>query len=146
MARRDIVESFAKQAHYFNTFGGNPVSAAAGLAVLDVIEEEGLQQNALQVGNYIRQGLEKLAERFELIGDVRGSGFFIGVELVSDRKTKTPAADKAGWIVENLRDRGVLTSSTGPADNVLKLRPPMVLQPEEADFMLNELAESLAHA
>lgn len=146
VVRRDIVESFAKQAHYFNTFGGNPVSSAAGLAVLDVIEEEQLQQNALQVGNYIRQGLEKLAERFELIGDVRGSGFFIGVELVSDRRTKTPAADKAGWIVENLRDRGVLISSTGPADNVLKLRPPMVLKVEEADFMLNELAESLAHA
>jgi 4-aminobutyrate aminotransferase-like enzyme len=146
VARRDIVESFAKKAHYFNTFGGNPVSCAAGLAVLDVIEEEALQHNALQVGNYIREGLEKLAERFELIGEVRGSGFFIGVELVADRKTKAPAADKAGWIVENLRDRGVLISSTGHADNVLKLRPPMVLKLDEADFMLNELAESLAHA
>ena len=146
VARREIVQSFADQAHYFNTFGGNPVSCAAGLAVLDVIADEKLQENALRVGGYIREGLEKLAERFELIGDIRGSGFFIGVELVSDRKTKAPASDRANWIVENLRDRGVLISSTGPADNVLKLRPPMVLTMAEADFMLNELAESLAHA
>lgn len=144
ITRREIVEAFADQAHYFNTFGGNPVSCAAGLAVLDVLEEEGLQKNALEVGAYIRDGLTKLAKQNDLIGDIRGSGFFIGVELVSDRATKTPAAKEARWIVNDLRDRGVLTSSTGPQDNVLKFRPPMVLTRDEADFMLAQLAESMA--
>jgi 4-aminobutyrate aminotransferase-like enzyme len=144
VTRREIVEAFADQAHYFNTFGGNPVSCAAGLAVLDVLEEEGLQQNALKVGNYIRDELKKLATRFDLIGDIRGSGFFIGVELVSDRKLKTPAAKQADWIVNDLRKRGVLTSSTGRDENVLKFRPPMVLSQSDADFMLEQLTESLA--
>ncbi len=144
ITRREIVEAFADQAHYFNTFGGNPVSCAAGLAVLDVLEEERLQENALKVGAYIRDGIKKLATRFELIGDVRGSGFFIAVELVTDRQKKTPATKQADWIVNDLRKRGVLTSSTGPDENSLKLRPPMVLSQNDADFMLQQLADSLA--
>jgi 4-aminobutyrate aminotransferase-like enzyme len=102
----DIVEEFAAKGRYFNTFGGNPVSCAAGLAVLDVLEEENLQQNALEVGQYLVDGLWSLAERHESIGDVRGSGFFLGLELVEDRERKTPATDLTKRVLNELREPG----------------------------------------
>jgi 4-aminobutyrate aminotransferase-like enzyme len=137
--RSDIAEAFARQAHYFNTFGGNPVSAAAGLAVLDVLETEQLQQNALNVGGHLVRGLQRLAARHERIGDVRGSGFFLAVELVEDREGRKPATTYADQVVERLREEGVLTHTIGPDENILKLRPPMVLSEQDADMFLGIL-------
>lgn len=143
IARSELVDEFAKHSSYFNTFGGNPVSCAAGLAVLDVIENEGLQENALETGRYLSDGLAKLAEKHEAIGDVRGSGFFKAVELVSDRETKAPDARLTSNVVNALRDHGILTGSIGLHDNILKLRPPMVFTRENAEHFLNTFDEVL---
>jgi len=140
---RALVESFSKSVGYFNTFGGNPVSCAAALAVLDVLEEENLQANAAQQGRHIVAGLKKLAEQHEIIGDIRGNGLFIAVELVTDRADLTPATKLTTRVVNGLRDRGVLTGSIGPDGNILKLRPPMVLAEAEADLMLETLDDTL---
>ncbi len=145
VARRDLVQEFSTRGHYFNTFGGNPVSCAAGLAVLDVIEKENLQQNALRVGQHVVEGVRRLAARHECIGDVRGTGLFLAVELVSDRQARAPATKLTATIVNDLRERGVLTGSIGPDDNILKLRPPMVLSMSDADYMLDILDLSLAN-
>ncbi|NIL94743.1 MAG: aminotransferase class III-fold pyridoxal phosphate-dependent enzyme, partial [Woeseiaceae bacterium] len=115
----------------------------AALAVLDVIEEEGLQQNALHTGAYIVDGLWKLADKHECVGDVRGTGLFIALDLVTDRETRAPATELAGRLINDLRSRGVLTGTIGPHANILKLRPPMVLQREDADLLLGELDASL---
>ena len=120
-----------------------PVSCAAALAVLDVIEEQDLQYNALDVGAHLVDGLQRLADRHDCIGDVRGSGLFLAVELVSDRDARTPATELTARVVNDLRDRGVLTSSIGPDANILKLRPPMVLSASDADYMLAMLSASL---
>ena len=143
VTRRDLVEDFSKKAHYFNTFGGNPVSCAAGLAVLDIIARENLQQNALDVGQYIINGLWQLAEEYDCIGDVRGSGLFLALELVSDREARTPATELAGSVVESLRERGVLTGCIGPESNILKLRSPMTLSRSNAEYFLSALKDSL---
>jgi 4-aminobutyrate aminotransferase-like enzyme len=142
--RGDIVQEFAAKGRYFNTFGGNPVSCAAGLAVLDVLEQENLQQNALEVGQYLVDGLWSLADRHEAIGDVRGSGFFLGLELVEDREQKKPATALAKRVLNGLRDRGVLTGTIGPDANILKLRCPMVFTRENADYALGIIDETLA--
>ena len=144
VTRTDLIEAFAERTRYFNTFGGNPVSAAAGSAVLDVIDEEGLQQNALDVGGYLIEGIRELSTRHALIGDVRGSGLFIGVDLVSDRETRAPATDEAARMIKALRDHGVLTSTIGKHANILKLRPPMCLKRDDADFFLDRLGQVLA--
>ena len=146
IARSDLIDELSTHSHYFNTFGGNPVSCAAGLAVLDVIELEGLQDNALTAGQYLTDGLANLAEKYHTIGDIRGSGFFKAVELVSDRGTRAPARDLTAKVVNDLRDRGILTGSIGPHDNILKLRPPMVFSRENADFFLGALDDVLATA
>lgn len=143
VTRRDLTENFSKRGHYFNTFGGNPVSCAAGLAVLDIIESEGLQQNALEVGKRLVNGIRALADKHECIGDIRGSGFFLAMELVSDRDKRKPDRNLADKVVNGLRDRGVLTGSIGPDDNILKFRPPMVLSAGDADYMLEILGQTL---
>jgi 4-aminobutyrate aminotransferase-like enzyme len=144
VTRRELLQTFSRHGHYFNTFGGNPVSCAAGLAVLDVIEKEALQQNALRVGQHVIDGIKSLAERHACIGDVRGNGLFLAIELVGDRETRTPATELTARIVNDLRERGVLTGSIGPDDNILKLRPPMVLSMRDADYMLDIFGQSLA--
>jgi 4-aminobutyrate aminotransferase-like enzyme len=121
----DIAASFANGMEYFNTFGGNPVSMAAGLAVLDVLEEERLQEHALRVGNQLLELLRPLKDRHAMVGDVRGAGLFIGVEVVRDRKSLEPAAAEASAVVNALRERGILTGTDGPYHNVIKIRPPM---------------------
>ncbi len=146
VTRADMARAFSNTDGYFNTFGGNPVSCAAALAVLDVIENENLQQNAREVGKHIVTGLQLLADRNEIIGDIRGNGLFIAVELVKDRAERTPDPVNTDRIVNDLRDRGVLIGSIGRDDNILKLRPPMVLQLSEADLMLETLGESLQAA
>ena len=141
---REIADSFANGMEYFNTFGGNPVSCAVGSAVLDVIAEEGLQENALRVGGHLLQGLRGLQDRHPLIGDVRGLGLFIGVELVRDRQTLEPAAEEASYIVERTKEQGILLSIDGPLHNVLKLKPPIVFTKEDADFLVCNLDKVLA--
>jgi 4-aminobutyrate aminotransferase-like enzyme len=144
VARREIVEPFTQKNMYFNTFGGNPVSAAVGMAVLDVIEDEGLLPHAARVGDYLIRQLRALATRHPLIGDVRGSGLFIAVELVRDRGAMTPAAEETKHIVNRMRERRVLISRTGPYDNVLKIRPPMPFSTENADLLVDTLDNVLA--
>lgn len=143
VSRKDIVEEFARTSHYFNTFGGNPVSAAAGLAVLDVLESERLQENALGVGEFLVNGLRRLGGRFDAIGDVRGSGLFIAVELVDDRDSRAPATLLAARLVEELRRNRVLCHTIGRDENILKLRPPMVLSRENAGLFLDTLETAL---
>ena len=140
----EIVEAFEHKASYFNTFGGNPVSCAAANAVLEVIEAENLQQNATELGAYLKEGLSRLAESHEAIGDIRGSGLFIGIDIVSDREKRTADGAQTEKIIDGLRQRGVLAGSDGPHDNVIKLRPSMVFGREHADLLLQRLDETLA--
>lgn len=135
----EIAASFANGMEYFNTFGGNPVSCAIGLAVLDVIEQEGLQANALDVGNHLMARLRELMPRHALIGDVRGLGLYIGVELVLDRGTLEPAGEHTSYIANRARDYGVLISTDGPFHNVLKIKPPIVFSRADADHLVETL-------
>ena len=132
--RPELVAEFGSKARYFNTFGGNPVAAAAGMAVLDVIEDEGLQDNALRVGKILKDGLQEIATRHPGIAQVRGAGLFLAVEIAQDGH---PDADRAAFVVNHLRRNGVLISATGPGANVLKIRPPLVLQDAEARIFLD---------
>jgi 4-aminobutyrate aminotransferase-like enzyme len=122
---------------YFNTFGGNPVSCATGLAVLDVIRDEELQQNALEVGAYLKHELNLLRARHRLIGDVRGLGLFLGIELVRDRNTLEPAGREATQIVERMKERGILLSTDGPFHNVIKIKPPLVFSMKNAEVVVS---------
>ena len=139
-----IANAFAERHDYFNTFGGNPVSAAVGNAVLDVIEDEGVQENVRQTGRYLAWGLWALFDRHDLIGDVRGKGLFHGLELVRDRGSLEPAAEDAIRLRDWLRHRGILLGVTGPRGNVVKIRPPMVFGKKHADELLEKLDEGLA--
>nr|WP_245427928.1 aspartate aminotransferase family protein [Roseiarcus fermentans] len=143
VARPEVLTDFAATARYFSTFGGNPVSCAAGLAVLDVIRDENLQANALEVGRYIVGGLERLARRHACIGDVRGAGLFIGVEFVSDTDTKAPAPGIATQLVNELRRKNILISASGFDGHVLKIRPPLPFARGHADIFLTAMAEAL---
>lgn len=138
-ARHEVLEAFSASRPYFNTFGGNPVAIAAAQAVLDVIRDEGLQQHALATGDKLRAALRDLAGRHEPVGDVRGAGLYTGLELVTDRDSKAPATGLALDLIEELRERGVLTSVCGPDSNILKLRPPLALP--ESD--IPRLAEAM---
>jgi 4-aminobutyrate aminotransferase-like enzyme/Ser/Thr protein kinase RdoA (MazF antagonist) len=135
----EIASSFANGMEFFSTFGGNPVACAAGLAVLDVLEELSLQANALRVGGYLKNRLLELQQSHPLIGDVRGSGLFLGVDLVLDRETRAPATKQADYIVNRLRDCGVLAGTDGPHHNSLKLRPPLIFSEADADLFVNVL-------
>lgn len=141
--RPEVIAEFGPRARYFNTFGGNPVAAAAGKAVLDTIRIEGLQQNALEVGTYLMEGFRTLARSHPAIGDVRGSGLFVGVEIVSDPAAKQADAALTTRIVNGLRRRRVLISASGPRANVLKIRPPLVFSRENADMLLEALEDVL---
>ena len=136
---REIAGSFANGMEYFNTFGGNPVSCATGLAVLDVIRDEELQQNALEVGEYLKERLRQLQDDHALIGDVRGLGLFIGVELVRDQDSLEPADSEAARVVERMKERGVLLSTDGPLHNVIKIKPPLAFSRMDADVLLSNL-------
>lgn len=139
--RPGLVAEFGSKARYFNTFGGNPVAAAAGMAVLDVIEGEGLQDNALRIGAFLKDGLRDIAGQVPGIVDVRGAGMFLAVEIEKDG---APDAGRATFVVNHLRQNGVLISATGPGANVLKIRPPLVLQRAEAQMFLDAVAAALA--
>jgi 4-aminobutyrate aminotransferase-like enzyme len=146
VARGELLDNYRRREMYFNTYGGNPVSCAVGLAVLEVIEDEGLVENAATVGNYVLQGFQELQSRHEIIGDVRGRGLFFGIDLVSNRETKQPDAGSAKRIVNELRNRGILMSKIGEHDNVLKLRPPLCFSKENADLLVSTLDDVLGNA
>ena len=133
---RAIADAFANGMEYFNTFGGNPVSAAIGLAVLDVIRDEGLQEHARVTGERLLAGLREVAVRRDAIGDVRGSGLFIGIELVRDRETREPAPEAARHLADTAAERGVLLSTDGPFHNVMKIKPPLVFSADDADRLV----------
>ena len=139
VARGELIDEFLAREGYFNTFGGNPVSCAVGLAVLDVIEDEGLVENAATVGSYVLDGFRQLQSDYQAIGDVRGSGLFFGVDIVSDRAEKTPDAELTGRIVNAMKARGIIMSRIGQHANVLKLRPPLCFSQHNADELLTTL-------
>lgn len=140
---REIMEVFRGTFRYFNTFGGNPVSMAAAQATLDVIREEGLQENAREVGEYSREGLRQLAGVHACMGDVRGSGLFFGAEMVLDRAAKTPATEFTKRVANAVKERGVLLNFLGVHYNALKIRPPMPFSRADADRMLSAVDEAL---
>lgn len=134
---REIAAAFNNGMEFFSTFGGNTVSCAIGLAVLGVVQQERLQQHALEVGNFLLNELRELQKQFTIIGDVRGSGLFLGVELVRDHKTLEPATEEASFVCNRMRDLGVLIGTDGPFDNVLKIRPPMPFSHDDAVFLIS---------
>lgn len=144
VTRREILDEFMADSSLFSTFGGNPVSCAAGLAVLDVIEREHLVENSAVVGRYLRDSLRGLSEKNELVGDVRGSGLLVGLELVTDRDTKTPATAATKQLIELMRIAGVLVGAAGGARHILKLRPPLIAQHSHVDHFIEALEDSMA--
>ena len=140
----EIANAFNNGMEYFNTYGGNPVSMEAGLAVLDAIQQEEMQRHAKETGNYLMQGLRKLMEKYPIIGEVRGHGLFIGAELVKDRVSLEPAVDEIDQVVEFVKARGYLLSTDGPFHNVLKIKPPMPFNKHNADELLQHLGQALA--
>ena len=143
VTRPELANAFLESAVYFNTFAGNPVSAAVGLAVLDVIERQQLIRNARETGEYLQSRMSELAERHERASTVRGKGLFFGLELLSDRSTRAPATADARRVINGLRRRGVLVGTMGPHGNILKIRPPMVFGRDHADLLLAALDEEL---
>ncbi|UPJ64580.1 aspartate aminotransferase family protein [Bradyrhizobium sp. 191] len=141
--RASLLDRFAAEVKYFNTFGGNPVAAAAGLAVLDVIEDEGLLENASEVGRHLMDGLREIGNRHVQIGDVRGAGLFIGIELVRDRDGKEPAPELAIMLINRLRQRGFLIGAAGPFGSTLKIRPPLCFGTDHADMFITACDEVL---
>jgi 4-aminobutyrate aminotransferase-like enzyme len=146
LATADALATFGQNSRYFNTFGGNTVSCAAALAVLDTIEREDLVRHAARVGKILRDGVAELAQRHEAIGDVRGAGMFVGVELVTDRASRAPARELTTRVVNRMRDKGVLLSACAMGHNVLKIRPPLVLSAEQAGMVIDVLDEALGTA
>ncbi len=140
---KEIADSFANGMEYFNTFGGNPVSCAIGEAVLSVIEKESLQKNALEMGVLMQDGLRVLKKRYSLIGDIRGLGLFIGVELVTDRDTKIPASKAMDWLIEHFKRNQILLTSEGPYYNILKIKPPIVFNQENVERFLAVFEQGL---
>jgi alanine-glyoxylate transaminase/(R)-3-amino-2-methylpropionate-pyruvate transaminase len=140
-----IAQTLSSRIH-FNTFGGNPVACAQGRAVLEVIEREGLQANSLKIGNVLKAGFERLAAKHALIGDIRGMGLMLGIELVKDRKTKAPAKEECAAVFEACKDMGLLIGKGGLWGNTLRIKPPMIFSASDADFMLAVLDEALGAA
>ncbi len=136
VTRPEIAQVIAKRTH-FNTFGGNPVSMAQGLATLEIIDRDDVQGNALEIGTYLKQGLEQLQDRHPLIGEVRGMGLMLGVELVRDRQTKEPASSEAADVLELTKEQGLLLGKGGLDANTLRIKPPMCITKDDADFIID---------
>jgi alanine-glyoxylate transaminase/(R)-3-amino-2-methylpropionate-pyruvate transaminase len=136
-----VAATLAQRTH-FNTFGGNPVVSAQGIAVLDVIEHEKLQENALNIGNKILAGLNKLKEKHNLIGDVRGKGLMLGIELVKDRQSKEPAKEECAQVLETCKEMGLLLGKGGLWGQTIRFSPPMCLTEKDADFLLEVLDQA----
>ena len=144
VTRPEIAETLAKETGYFNTFGGNPVSCAAGLAVLEVMEKEALQQNALEVGRYLRERLIILQTDYPMIGEIHGSGLLQGIDIVKPDGAFNP--ERAEHIMNHMRENGVLIGITGPNAATLKIRPPIVFRKEHAEILLVALVKALDEA
>ena len=140
----ELSDEFNNGMEYFNSFGGNPVSCAIGLAVLNVIEEEELQKNALKVGNKLKSLLNELKSVHDIIGDVRGKGLFLGIEIIKDLATLEPYQKMTHKIVNEMRNKGILLSSDGPDHNVIKIKPPMVFNGANALFLVETLDKILS--
>jgi len=140
----DIAAAFDNGMEFFSTFGGSTVSCAVGLAVLDVLETEGLEEHARIVGAHLLAGLNSLMRNHAVIGDVRGLGLFLGVELVRNRTTREPAPEETSYVVNRLRERGILTGIEGPHHNVIKIRPPLPFNRADADRLVETLDEILS--
>ncbi len=140
----EIMARFRNAFRYFNTFGGNPVSCAAAMAVLDELEEKGLQDNAASIGKLAYDRLAALSEKHDVIGDVRQSGMVFGAEFVRDRTSREPARDYADRVVNEMRRRGIILSKLGRHKNTLKIRPPMPFAAEHADLLFDTLDDVLA--
>uniref|UniRef100_A0A2H6NBJ3 Uncharacterized protein n=1 Tax=Micrurus carvalhoi TaxID=3147026 RepID=A0A2H6NBJ3_9SAUR len=137
---KEIAEAFsATGVEYFNTFGGNPVSCAIGLTVLDIIEKEQLQAHALRVGNFFMELLNQQKAKHPLIGDIRGVGLFIGVDLVQDQEKRSPASKEAEFIITRLKEEFIMLSTDGPARNVLKFKPPLCFNTKDAELVVDKL-------
>ncbi|MCP3875558.1 MAG: aminotransferase class III-fold pyridoxal phosphate-dependent enzyme [Desulfobacteraceae bacterium] len=145
ITRRKIAQVFSNGMEFFATFGGNPVSCAIGMAVLDVIKKEGLQKHANKIGLRLLEGLKDLKKKHEIIGDVRGAGLFIGVELVMDTETLTPATRKTIEMVNRLKNRGILTGMDGPFNNVIKITPPLVINKADVDMFIRVFDDALSN-
>jgi alanine-glyoxylate transaminase/(R)-3-amino-2-methylpropionate-pyruvate transaminase len=128
---------------HFNTFGGNPLSMTQGLATLEIIDRDNIQQNSREVGAHLMARLEQLADRQPLIGEVRGMGLMLGVELVRDRRSKEPATTEAADVLELTKDRGLLLGKGGLYGNTLRIKPPMCITKDDADFLVDCLDEVL---
>jgi 4-aminobutyrate aminotransferase-like enzyme len=144
VTRAELMESFRDAVMYFNTFGGNPVACAAADAVLTILERDGLAAHAQRIGDRVRDGFRQLAEHHDLIGDVRGDGLWIGVELVQDRSSREPATSATQRVVEGMKARGILLNRIGEFGNVLKMRPPLPFAEEHAELLLTTMGEVLA--
>ncbi|MDQ3752684.1 MAG: aminotransferase class III-fold pyridoxal phosphate-dependent enzyme [Actinomycetota bacterium] len=144
VTRAEVAERFASRSDIFSTFGGNPVASRAGLAVLDVLEDEALQKRAGEVGNYLHDELTQSMQTHGSIGDVRGVGLMLGVELVEDRQERRPHSRLTRAVMNRMKELGVLVGATGPDDNILKIRPPLVINTAEADLLVRTLHASLA--
>jgi len=144
VANRDVIAAFRNGYRYFNTFGGNPVSCAAAMAVLEEIEDQNLVENADTVGTYARTRLAALAAKHATIGDVRGAGLIFGAEMVTDRETKNPASDLTDRIINDMRHSGVILSKLGRHKNALKIRPPMPFSHDNVDLLCDTLDDVLA--
>lgn len=144
VVKPDLLETFGSRNGYFNTFGGNPVAAAAGLAVLETLEAEDLQENARVTGAYLAERIAELSARHKAIGDVRGAGLYVGVEIVSDPQTREPDKAATTAIVNGMRERNVLIGTAGAFGNVLKIRPPLCFDRENADTLVKALSDALA--
>ena len=142
-ARKELVDNYRKQTGYFNTFASSPLQAAVGMAVLEVIESEGLRESVAEVGDYMRRELRQLQAECEPMGDVRGYGLFIGLEWVSNREARTADREGAARIADLMKDKGFLISNAGALRNVLKIRPPLVFQRTHADSFLTAFAETV---
>ncbi len=134
---KEVAEAFANGMEYFNTFGGNPVSCAIGKEVLSVIENENLQQNALNVGNYLKSELGKLQEEYPGIGDIRGQGLFLGIELTD--QSLNPLTEKTAYLANRMKELGILMSTDGKDENVIKIKPPLVFSKMDAELLLSSL-------
>ena len=145
VTKKQIADKFNNGMEYFNSFGGNPVSCAVGKAVLNVIEDEKLQQNAHKVGEYLLEKLKQLQGEFPLIGQVRGMGLFIGIELIKEKSKLIPAHAEAEKVVNEMMRKRILLSTDGPDHNVIKIKPPMVFSTENADELVLNLSEVLGN-
>jgi len=143
VAKGELIEKFGASSMYFNTFGGNPVSCAVGMAVLDVLESEYLLENAIETGAYVTRGLQDLQKSHEVMGEVRDLGMFFGVEMVRDGQ---PAPQLARRVINHMRNNGVLISTIGKNDSILKLRPAMTFRPKHAEVLFDALDKALIHA